>query len=217
MGYFPDNLKSAIMIFISKPNKPKCDPTNYRPISLISVIAKIYGKILTFMFTEFLADRKLNHPLQYGFTKHRGTNSAIAMVYENITRQMAGTYNVRISLVLRDIKSAFDRLDHRRIKYHLANIGLPPVLCKALSSFLDGRTAKIRIANTVGPIFPLLGGVPQGTSPSAPMFNLVIRHSPLGANIRHQYSGYADDRNQVIATQWGKKELLTQLKYIEKR
>ena len=205
MGYFPDNLKSAIMIFISKPNKPKCDPTNYRPISLISVIAKIYGKILTFRFTEFLADKKLNHPLQYGFTKHRGTNSAIAMVYENITRQMAGTYNVRISLVLRDIKSAFDRLDHRRIKYHLANIGLPPVLCKALSSFLDGRTAKIRIANTVGPIFPLLGGVPQGTSPSAPMFNLVIRHSPLGANIRHQYSGYADDRNQVIATQWGKK------------
>ena len=206
MGYFPDNLKSAIMIFIPKPDKPNHDPANYRPISLISVIAKIYGKILTARLTTFLADKNLNHPMQYGFTKNRGTHSALAMVYENIARLQAGPYPVRLSLVLRDIKSAFDRLDHRIIKHHLANTDppMPSILCKALSSFLDGRTARIRIGNTTGNSFPLLGGVPQGASPSAPLFNLVISKAPKGHNCLHQYTGYADDCNQIIATTCGR-------------
>ena len=206
MGYFPDNLKSAIMIFIPKPGKPKHDPANYRPISLISVIAKIYGKILTARLTTFLADKNLNHSMQYGFTKNRGTHSALAMAYEHIARLQASTYPVRISLVLRDIKSAFDRLDHRIIKFHLANTDppMPSVLCKALSSFLDGRTARIRIGKATGNSFPLLGGVPQGASPSAPLFNLVISKAPSGHNVMHQYSSYADDFNQIIATSCGR-------------
>ena len=215
MGYFPDNLKSAIMIFIPKPDKPKHDPVNYRPISLISIIAKIYGKILTARLTTFLADKHLNHPMQYGFTKNRGTHSALAMVYEYIARLQAGPYPVRLSLVLRDIKSAFDRLDHRIIKYHLAKTDppMPSVLCKALSSFLDGRTARIRIGSTTGNSFPLLGGVPQGASPSAPLFNLVISNAPRGHNCMHQYSGYADDCNQIIATTCSKKKASSATKY----
>ena len=207
MGYFPANLKSAIMIFIPKPDKPKCDPANYRPISLISFIAKIYGKILTARLTTFLADKGLNHPTQYGFTKNRGTHSALAMIYETIARLHAGPYPVRVSLVLRDIKSAFDRLDHRIIKFRLANTNppLPSVLCKALSSFLNGRTARIRIGNSLGPSFPLLGGVPQGASPSAPLFNLVISNAPRGHNFLHHYSSYADDFNQIVATQCGRR------------
>ena len=200
LGYFPDNLKSAIMIFIPKPNKPKWDPGNYRPISLISTIAKIYGKILTYRFTTFLKEEEHQHPHQYGFTQNRGTISSLAMTYENIARQIAGPGRSRISLVLRDIKGAFDRLDHRRIKYHLVKIKLPPLLCKALSSFLDNRTAKIRIGSVIGIPFPLLGGVPQGASPSAPVFNLVIRLAPIGENIRFQNTWYADDSHQTIVT-----------------
>ena len=200
IGYFPDNLKSAIMIFIPKPNKPKCHPGSYRPISLLPTIAKIYGKILAGRLSTFIEVHGYNHPHQYGFTKNRGTISSLAMTYENIARQLAGTYRPRISIVLRDIKSAFDRLDHRRIKYHLDRIKLPPPLCKALSSFLDDRTAKIRIGKTLGEPFALLGGVPQGAGPSAHLFNLVISKSPIGVNDRHQYSGYADDCSQTVAT-----------------
>ena len=200
LGYFPDNLKSAIMVLIPKPNKPRCDPGNYRPISLLSTIAKIYGKILAGRLSTFVDENDHKHPHQYGFTKNRGTISSLAMTYENIARQLAGPYRPRVSIVLRDIKSAFDRLDHRRIKYHLAEIKLPHLLRKALSSFLDNRTAKIRIGKTLGNSFPLLGGVPQGAGPSAHLFNLVIRKSPLGKNNRHQYSAYADDCSQTVAT-----------------
>ncbi|CAL4128379.1 unnamed protein product [Meganyctiphanes norvegica] len=156
---------------------------NYRPISLLSTIGKIYGKILTTRLTLYLNDNNLNHPHQYGFTRNRGTGSSLAMSYEYISRHMAGPYKARVSLVSRDIKGAFDHLDHRWVKYHLSTLGIPPVLCKALSSFLDGRTARIRIGEIIGPSFPLEGGSPKGASPSAKVFNLVMRNAPIGENI----------------------------------
>ena len=143
LGYYPDNLKRAIMVFIPKPGKPHCDPSNYRPISLLSLPGKIFDKILTERLTLYLADKKLNHPHQYGFIKDRGTAHALAMVYEYVARQKTGIYDQRVIMVSRDIKGAFDSLDHRRVKYHLYNSGTPSVLYKALSSFLDGRTARI--------------------------------------------------------------------------
>ena len=201
LGYYPSNIKNAIMVFIPKPGKPHCDPSNYRPISLLSVVGKVYGKILTQRLTMYIADKNKNHPHQYGFVQNRGTLSSLAMLYEFISRQKCGIWPARLSLVLRDIKGAFDRLDHRRVKYHLYDLGIPPVLRKALSSFLDGRTARIRVGDVTGPSFPILAGAPQGASPSAKIFTLVIRDAPIGININNYFTNYADDCAQAVVTQ----------------
>ena len=185
LGYYPSNMKSAIMVFIPKPGKPSSSPNSYRPISLLSVPGKIYGKILTQRLTVYLDDGDENHRHQYGFVRNRGTLSSLAMIYEFISRQKTGVWVSRLSLVLRDIKGAFDRLDHRRVKYHLFKVGVPPVLCKALSCFLDGRTARIRVGDVTGPPFPLLAGTPQGASPSAKLFTMVTRKAPKGKDINH--------------------------------
>ena len=108
---------------------------------------------------------------------------------------------MRVTLVSRDIKGAFDRLDHRRVKYHLYDTGTPSVLCKALSSFLDDRTARIRIGGVTGPPFQLLAGSPQGAAPSAKLFTLVTRNAPVGRNIHYYNTHYADDCLQVVSTQ----------------
>ena len=126
---------------------------------------------------------------------------SLAMVYEYVVRQKTGTYPKRVTLVSRDIKGAFDRLDHRRVKYHLYHIGTPPVLCKALSSFLDDRTARIRVGGITGPAFQLLAGSPQGAAPSAKLFTLVTRNAPVGRNSNFYNTHYADDCLQIVATQ----------------
>jgi len=79
-------------------------------------------------------------------------------------------------------------------------IGLPPLLSKALCHFLDGRTAKIKINNFVGEPFVLLAGAPQGASPSAKLFNLVIRLAPISRNSRNYFSNYADDCHQIVVS-----------------
>ena len=188
------------MVFIPKPNKSHSDPSGYRPISLLPTIDKIYGKILTQRLTMYLEDNNLNHPHQYGFVRNRGTLSSLAMVYEFISSHKARTWESRVFLVLRDIKGAFDRLDHRRVKYHLSKLGIPPVLYKALSCFLDGRTAQIRIGGVIGPPFHIKAGSPQGASPSAKLFTLVTRKAPLGPDINHYYTSYADDCAQIVVS-----------------
>ena len=203
-GYFPNNMKLAILIFIAKTGKSSLDPNNYRPISLLSVIGKIYGKIITKRLTSYLeTTKKYEHPHQYGFRNNRSTMSCIAMNYEFIARHTAYSYESRVSVVGRDIKGAFNHLWHPRVKWHILNIKMPTLLAKALCHFLDGRTAKIRIGNHIGDPFDILAGTPQGASPSAKLFNLVIRNSPIpeGQDEHKQYdSNFADDCTQIIAT-----------------
>ena len=105
-------------------------------------------------------------------------------------------------MVGRDIKGAFNHLWHPRVKWHLLNINLPITVAKTLCHFLDGRTAKIKIKNFIGTPFSILAGVPQGASPSAKIFNLVIRLSPNPPpDLWHQYdSNFADDCTQIIAS-----------------
>lgn len=200
-GYFPNIMKSALLAFIPKPDKPRCDPNNYRPISLLSVIGKIYGRILTKRLTAFLRDNNLEHPNQYGFTNGRGTESSLAISYEFVAKQLSFTHNQTVSIISRDIKGAFDHLDHQRVKYHLSTIGLPILLSKALCHFLDGRTAKIKINKLIGDAFPLLAGAPQGASPSAKLYNLVIRLAPISKIPRYYFSNYADDCHKIVVTQ----------------
>ena len=200
LGISPDNMKCALMVFISKPGKDPCDPGNYRPLCLLPILGKIYDAAITGRFTCFVEDHDLQHPNQYGFRKGRGTATALAMSYEWIARQKA-KFNARVTMVARDIKGAFDFLPHRRIKYHLARINLPPMLLKVLGSFLDNRTAKIKVGSYIGPSFPLRAGVPQGASPSAAIFNLCVRGAPSPASRVNQYwSQYADDTTQLIKT-----------------
>ena len=187
LGIFPDSMKCALMIFIPKPGKLKCDPTNYRPISLLSVLGKIFEKILTNRLTLHMDDHNLHHKHQYGFRRGRGTVSALAMSYEWIVRQKAVKHS-RVTMVARDIKGAFDFLPHRRIKYHLLAIGLPPMLLKSLSSFLDNRTAKIKVGSVIGLPFPLISGSPQGAGPSAALFNLCVCNSPSPNNPRQYWA-----------------------------
>ena len=85
-GYFPENMKAAILTFIGKPGKSNFNPSNHRPISLLSMVGKIYGKILTARLTKFLEDKGIEHENQYGFRSGRSTTSCIAMNYEFISR-----------------------------------------------------------------------------------------------------------------------------------
>ena len=203
-GYFPDNLKTAVMIFIPKPGKPKHHPKNYRPISLLPVPGKVYEKILSTRLAKFTEDNGHDHPQQYGFTRNRGTASALAISYEVISRNVNHLFKSRVTTVSFDIKGAFDQLSHRRMKFHLCSINLPSCLQKALCHFLDNRFAKIRIGQTTGQEFPLLAGTPQGAIPSTRLFNLALRLAPQiaiapGQSFVHS-AWYADDNHNIVVT-----------------
>ena len=67
-GIFPIFLKTAKVITIHKSGDIN-DPTNYRPISLVSPFSKIIEKVLKHRFLDFMEKNKVMNNAQYGFKK----------------------------------------------------------------------------------------------------------------------------------------------------
>ena len=82
-GIFPDMLKSALVCPIFKKNdKTKC--ANYRPISLLSNIGKIFERIMYTRIESFLDVNSIMYNLQFGFRKKHSTNHALLNIVEMI-------------------------------------------------------------------------------------------------------------------------------------
>ena len=75
-GVFPAILKTAKVIPIRKKNS-KLEVSNYRPISLLSNIDKIFEKLMHSRLTEFLEGKQILYYRQFGFRKDFSTNHAI--------------------------------------------------------------------------------------------------------------------------------------------
>ena len=75
-GIYPDDLKIAKCIPIYKKGK-KDDPTNYRPISILSCINKIYEKLIYQRLHLHFTENNVLYDYQFGFRKNHSTNQAL--------------------------------------------------------------------------------------------------------------------------------------------
>ena len=195
-GYFPDVYKKATMTLIPKSGTPGTDIRDKRPISLLNVDGKLLDKILMGRLNDFLDDNNLQNPRQHGFRPNRGTQSAIATLYETISRNLGN--KLKVDIVCRDVAKAFDRIWHTGLKYKLTRTGLHDCYTRLLCDYLTDRTASIKIGQYTGPEFPLETGVPQGTSLSPTLFNFYVHDLPEPLDDT-DYIQYADDLTQIIA------------------
>jgi Reverse transcriptase (RNA-dependent DNA polymerase) len=72
---FPETLKIAQTVPIYK-DGDKLLPTNYRPVSVLSIFAKIFEIIIKKRIDVFLIRNRVIHESQFGFLKHSNTSSA---------------------------------------------------------------------------------------------------------------------------------------------
>ena len=69
LGIFPDKFKRAKVIPIHKKGA-HTDPSNYRPISLLSVFGKLFEKLMFKRLYEYLDNLNIFYPLQFGFREN---------------------------------------------------------------------------------------------------------------------------------------------------
>ena len=119
-----------------------------------------------------LETNSLLNERQFGFRQARGTATAIAVAYEQIS--LALDNRQKANIILRDVAKAFDKTWYSGLRYRILQLQIPSAFSRLLSSFLDGRTARVKVGNLIGEAFALQCGVPQGSI--SPTLTSCIHH-----------------------------------------
>mgnify|MGYP000577381056 CR=1 FL=1 len=86
-GIYPLKLKHAKIVPVYK-DGDELDPANYRPISLLSNINRIFEKLVYNRINNFIIKHKILCPSQYGFRKHCSTEHALLDIVGKIQKYM---------------------------------------------------------------------------------------------------------------------------------
>ena len=107
--HFPNQLKLAKVFPIFK-NGSKSDPSNYRPISILSTISKIFGKHVNKHRLGYLNKYKLIHECQSGFRHKHSCQTALVKLIDQ--RMYCIDHGELVETLFIDFRKAFDMVDH---------------------------------------------------------------------------------------------------------
>ena len=170
-GNYPDQLKIAKVIPIYKKGSSS-DPSNYRPISILSNINKIFEKILHKRLFSYLNKFNILYKYQFGFRKGHSTTQALIELTDNIKRGIDDKqYTCGIFI---DLCKAFDTVDHDILLSKMHHYGIRGVVQKLFKSYLTNRMQYVSINNNKSKLQNLNCGVPQGSVLGPLLFLLYI-------------------------------------------
>lgn len=158
-GVFPSSFKHAIVCPI-----PKCsNPTvkEFRPISLLSSISKVFERIVLENVKHELFQCYGAH--QHAYRPISSTTTALIEICDHISRGLDCDQMSHVNVFCLDLSRAFEKLQHHRLLKYLSDRCLNHGFLRWLASYLSSRTLCVRVKNHCGPVFEIPSGVPQGS------------------------------------------------------
>jgi len=175
-GIYPFLLKHALVSPIYKKKGSKLDVSNYRPISVLPAIAKVFDSIVCKHLTLFLESTQFFSPNQHGFRRDHSTQSAAAAFTTPIFK--SADLRKYTGAVFVDFKKAFDYVNHDILLCKLSKAKVKGPLLEWFKSYLQNRTITVRNGDTSSKPTLLKASVPQGSNLAPVLFSIYINDLP---------------------------------------
>jgi len=189
----PDMWKRANVIPIHKQNERHLF-TNYRPISLLSVVSKILERVVFKHVYNFLLTSNLLSKHQSGFRSGDSTVNQLSFLYHAFSQALDAKKDVKI--VFCDVSKAFDKVWHNGLLYKLQKAGIRGNLLTWFQNYLTHRTQRVVIKGQHSSWGEIEAGVPQGSVLGPLLFLVYI--NDLTDEIDCNIKLFADDTTLYI-------------------
>ncbi|BDD59021.1 hypothetical protein MAP00_009279 [Monascus purpureus] len=187
-GRFPQCFKSAKVVMIPKPGKRDLTQLgSWRPISLLSTLGKGLERFLARRIAARAIQVGLLAPCHFGALPGRSAIDLVQILVHRIEKAFGR--KMVASLLLLDVKGAFDAVIHQRLLSHLRLQGWDEGLIRLIQDWLTGRTASVHIREAIATAL-IKGGLPQG-SPLSPI--LFLLYAAMVVSTHKGSFCYADD------------------------
>jgi len=184
----PSDWKTALVTPLFKKGS-RCNPCNYRPISLTSVCCKVLEHIIYSSIMSHLTTFNIISECQYGFRAKRSAELQLIRTIHDFAFNLNN--KVQTDVIMLDFCKAFDKVSHRFLLHKLHYYGVRGPVLQWISAFLNGRTQSVVYNGSTSTPVNVTSGVPQGTVLGPLLFLVYINDLP--DRIVSSCSLFADD------------------------
>lgn len=188
-GSIPSILKKCLQVAL-----PKTSPGDFRPITLMNCILKIYEKLIYNriypIMDPFIPSQ------QFGFRKNRSSCDQAANLIMNIERLRSK--NLYCGIIFIDIKKAFDRIDRNIILNDLKKFGFNGMTLAAIKALVNDNEYRVLFEDSISSEYTSEAGCPQGSILSPLLWNFYFREVTSLFDPKTPFL-FADDLALVIA------------------
>ena len=192
--FFPSTLKLAKVIPMYKSGK-HCSPNNYRPISLLSPVSKVFEGLISKRLLGFLNENNIIADQQFGFRKKHATTHVVTDVYTQISNNL--DVKKHTCIILLDLRKAFDTVNHSILLQKLEKYGIRGNVLQFFQSYLSKRLQFVFVNNYKSHEKEVKCGIPQGSNLGPILFSLYVNDIP--AITKFSVRLFADDTVLIMS------------------
>jgi len=172
-GTFPDEWSKAVIVPLFKKGDTS-NPENYRGISLLSIVSKVFTSILNKRLYQWAESEHKICEEQAGFRKHYATTDHIFSLVSMIKKCLYGQRRSKFYVVFVDYLKAFDSVDRDRLWGVLQKVKTSTKMLRMLQGMYKTVQSCVRWGADVSEFFDCPFGVRQGCQISPLIFSLLI-------------------------------------------